>query len=42
MAEIISKVSEKIRNAANATAKKTKSAANIAKLSLLIITLETN
>ena len=36
MAEIISKVSEKIRNAANATAKKTKSAANIAKLSLQI------
>ena len=36
MAEIISKVSEKIRNAANATAKKTKSAANIAKISLQI------
>lgn len=31
MAEMVSKVSEKIKNVANATAKKTKSAANIAK-----------
>jgi uncharacterized small protein (DUF1192 family) len=36
MAEIISKVSEKIKNAANVTAKKTKNAANIAKLTLQI------
>ena len=36
MAEIISKVSEKIKNAANVTAKKTKSAANIAKLTFQI------
>jgi uncharacterized small protein (DUF1192 family) len=36
MAEIISKVSEKIKNAANVTAKKTKTAANIAKLTLQI------
>ena len=36
MAEIISKVSEKIKNAANVTAKKTKSAANVAKLTLQI------
>jgi hypothetical protein len=36
MAVIISKVSEKIKNAANVTAKKTKSAANIAKLTLQI------
>ena len=36
MAEIISKISEKIKNAANVTAKKTKSAANIAKLTLQI------
>ena len=38
MAEIISKVSEKIKNAANVTAKKTKTAASIAKLTLQIFT----
>jgi len=40
MAEIISKVSKKIKNAANVTVKKTKSAANIAKLTVQVKALE--